>query len=134
MRKSILASGITLLIVLLSGVSFGEEKEQARKRELSGELTKVGMGHITITRRGDSGESSSDAELTDATKILFETDEVEETHGEGGKVKQVHKLREGTADELVVGQRVAAVVDADGKALKVLVKKEPSKRKEGREG
>lgn len=108
-------------VALKVAVNARKGKEEKRTRAQGGEVTKVDGKTFTLTRRGDGGERSDKFTLTDATKIVVETDENEQVTGEDGTVRNKPKQKAGTAADVKVGKHVNVQAGEDGKAIKVLV-------------
>lgn len=119
-----------LLLVGFVGVSFGEEKEKPKPQTATGELGAVAADSVTLVQRGDKGERSTTFKIDASTQVAAETDQDEETAGEGGKKKLRPKQAAAKLSDLKTGQRIA-VTHLDGKASKIVALRVVKKKKEG---
>lgn len=109
-----------------------EEKGKPRFKSVTGVVSKVQAGSLTITQRGDSGERQSDFSVGAQTKIAVESHEDTVTKGEGGSERKTPKTRDGTVADLKVDQRVTVRFTEVGKADSVLIMRPaPPRKKEG---
>jgi hypothetical protein len=125
---------LVLVVALLScSMLTAEEKEKPRPKQWQGVLTKVESASITVTRRGDSGERTTEFMLGNSTTIEAETSDDEVIgKGEGGQDKTRPKRVKITASDLKTGRQVSVTYTQDGKADGILVLRE--RKKEGKEG
>jgi hypothetical protein len=94
----------------------GEGERRASQSSVTGELSAVEAGNVTIVRRGDSGEKTDTFTMNQDTKIMVETDE----KVEGNEGKQRNKWIEGGMNDLRPGIR-AKVTHSDGVATRIEV-------------
>ena len=114
-------------------VKEGERKDNVTR--FGGTIAVVTASSLTVTMGGGDGGRAPREEtvsLNAETKVLVESDEMEEVKGEGGQKRQRAKKVDGAVADLKVGQRVY-VRAKDGVATEILVPRVAAKR-EGGEG
>jgi len=127
--KQLFATAAVTTALALVAIGIAEEKDRPRPRNLTGQVSKIDTGSLTVLQRGDSGERSTTFAISPQTKILVQTDEDEKIKGGEGGERTVPKTREGKIADVKVEQRVTVgFVDA-GKADSVLVLRAPKPRK-----
>lgn len=128
MKQLFAASAVTTALALVS-IGIAEEKDRPRPKTLTGQVSKIDAGALTVLQRGDSGERSTTFTLSPQTKILVQTDADEKIKGGEGGERIVAKTREGKIADVKVEQRVTVSFIETGKADSILVLHAPKPRK-----
>src|SRR4051794_4174475 len=117
--KTITAAAV---ILVFAGIGLGDEPAAhgERTRRVTGVLTKLDSGALTITVRGDAGERSLDAKIDDKTRITVESEEMVRVFSDRGEVREFRKAVAGKASDLKVGQRVVVVMTQEGVVAEVI--------------
>lgn len=124
MRSTLWKSTTAAAVILIfAGMSLGDEPagRGERTRRVTGVLTKLDAGVLTVTVRGDAGERTLDAKIDNNTAITVESEERVRVFSDRGELRDFHKAVAGKASDLRVGQRVTVVMTQEGVTAEVIV-------------
>ncbi len=131
MKSIMVAFVFVAMSIAVASNSSGQEKGKPRTQSVSGLVSKVDAGTLTITQRGDGGDRSTVFAIGAQTKILIQTNEDNTVKGEGGSERKVPKTKEGKIADVKVDQRVTVGFTEAGKADSLLVlRPTPPRKKE----
>jgi hypothetical protein len=131
MMKSLVFGLALSMFGVFVAESRAEEGGNKKPQSVAGTVSKVDGSSLTVTRKGDGGEKSTDFTLGSSAKVLVQTNEDNEVKGEGGKVRSIPKTADGKVGDLKVGQNVIVAFTEPGKAETVTVLRAPAPRKGG---
>jgi hypothetical protein len=129
MKRVLSICAVLVAVGVLASMAGAEERKGPSLSRVSGEVTKIDGAAIDVTRRGDSGAKTTTITTNADTKVKIPTGETAPGGGEGGN-KPVYK--DGTVNDLKVGDHVTAMCEGD--VAKTITVNPPKPKKEGGEG